>query len=62
MNNNYFKIAVLPGDGIGPEIISESIKILDVIADAFQYEFQFNYGLIGAKLSLKREIRCRKKL
>ncbi len=53
MNNNYFKIAVLPGDGIGPEIISESIKILDVIADAFQYEFQFNYGLIGAEAIFK---------
>jgi 3-isopropylmalate/(R)-2-methylmalate dehydratase small subunit len=42
MSNNYFKIAVLPGDGIGPEIISESIKILDVIAEAFQYKFQFD--------------------
>lgn len=49
MSNNYFKIAVLPGDGIGPEIISESIKILDVIAEAFQYKFHFEYGLIGAE-------------
>lgn len=53
MKNNYFKIAVLPGDGIGPEIISESIKILDVIAEAFQYKFQFDYGLIGAEAILK---------
>lgn len=49
MNNNYFKIAVLPGDGIGPEVIGESIKILDAIAEAFQYKFEFKYGLIGAE-------------
>lgn len=53
MSNNYFKIAVLPGDGIGPEIISESIKILDVIAEAFQCKFQFDYGLIGAEAIFK---------
>lgn len=53
MNNNYFKIAVLPGDGIGPEIISESMKILDVIAEAFQYKFEFDYGLIGAETIFK---------
>ncbi|REC42894.1 3-isopropylmalate dehydrogenase [Chryseobacterium pennipullorum] len=53
MKDNYFKIAVLPGDGIGPEIISESIKILDVIAEAFQYKFHFDYGLIGAEAIFK---------
>ncbi|AZA76503.1 3-isopropylmalate dehydrogenase [Chryseobacterium sp. G0186] len=53
MSNNYFKIAVLPGDGIGPEIISESIKILDVIAEVFQYKFHFDYGLIGAEAIFK---------
>ncbi|WP_223598649.1 3-isopropylmalate dehydrogenase [Chryseobacterium sp. GVT01B] len=53
MSNNYFKIAVLPGDGIGPEIISESIKILDVIAEAFQCKFHFDYGLIGAEAIFK---------
>jgi 3-isopropylmalate dehydrogenase len=26
-----FKIAVLPGDGIGPEVVHESIKILEAI-------------------------------
>ncbi|TZF98509.1 3-isopropylmalate dehydrogenase (plasmid) [Chryseobacterium panacisoli] len=53
MSNNYFKIAVLPGDGIGPEIINESIKILDVIAEAFQCKFHFDYGLIGAEAIFK---------
>ncbi|MFP7654652.1 3-isopropylmalate dehydrogenase [Chryseobacterium proteolyticum] len=49
MSNNYFKIAVLPGDGIGPEVVSESVKILKVIGEVFQYNFQFTYGLMGAE-------------
>uniref|UniRef100_UPI00301AC2EA isocitrate/isopropylmalate family dehydrogenase n=1 Tax=Chryseobacterium sp. VD8 TaxID=3081254 RepID=UPI00301AC2EA len=48
-----FKIAVLPGDGIGPEVVAESIKILDSIAEAFQYQFDFKYGLIGAEAIYK---------
>ncbi|RNA62386.1 3-isopropylmalate dehydrogenase [Chryseobacterium nematophagum] len=49
MNNHHFKIAVLPGDGIGPEVVAESIKILDALSEAFHYTFQFKYGLIGAE-------------
>ena len=30
-----FKIAVLKGDGIGPEIVNEAIKILDKIGEKF---------------------------
>lgn len=41
-------IAVLPGDGIGPEITSEAVKILDSIQKKFGYHFNFEYGLIGA--------------
>lgn len=39
-----FKIAVLPGDGIGPEVMAEAIKVLDCVADkeglSFEYDFQ----------------------
>ncbi|OGG26403.1 3-isopropylmalate dehydrogenase [Candidatus Gottesmanbacteria bacterium RIFCSPLOWO2_01_FULL_39_12b] len=41
-------IAVLPGDGVGPEVIEEAIKILKNIAKVFGHEFMFEYGLIGA--------------
>lgn len=41
-------IAVLPGDGVGPEIIEQAIKILKVIAKKYNHEFIFNFGLIGA--------------
>lgn len=42
-----YKIAVLPGDGIGPEVIEQGIKVLKAISDKFGHKFEFNYGLIG---------------
>lgn len=42
------KIAVLPGDGIGPEIIRESIKVLRTIEKKFAHTFEFEFGSIGA--------------
>ena len=35
-------IAVLPGDGIGPEIISEAIKVLKAISEKRNIDFNFN--------------------
>lgn len=48
-----FKIAVLPGDGIGPEVVNESTKILNAIGEAFNYTFEFTYGLMGAEAIFK---------
>ena len=42
------KIAVLAGDGIGPEIIKEAIKVLDAIASRFGHSFTYNHALTGA--------------
>lgn len=42
-----YKIAVLPGDGIGPEIIAEAVKVLDAVANRFGHRFLYRYGLIG---------------
>lgn len=42
------KIAVLPGDGIGPEITAEAVKCLKAVALKFGHSFDFEYGLIGA--------------
>ena len=44
-----YKIAVLAGDGIGPEVTKESVKILKIIGETFQYKFQFDYGSVGAE-------------
>ena len=42
-----FKIAVLPGDGIGVEIVPEAVKALQAIGERFGHEFQFTEALIG---------------
>ncbi|MGB3464177.1 MAG: 3-isopropylmalate dehydrogenase [Cyclobacteriaceae bacterium] len=41
-------IAVLPGDGIGKEVIAQAVKVLKAIAEVFDHEFIFDYGLVGA--------------
>lgn len=40
-------IAVLPGDGVGPEVAAEGVKVLKKIAARFNHEFTFEEGLIG---------------
>ena len=41
-------IAVIPGDGIGPEVTQQSVKILDAIAQQFGHQFHYDYCLMGA--------------
>jgi 3-isopropylmalate dehydrogenase len=43
-----FKIAVLPGDGIGPEIIEQAVKTMNAIGKKFNHSFNYEYALIGA--------------
>jgi 3-isopropylmalate dehydrogenase len=42
-----FKITLLPGDGIGPEVVSEAVRVLDVIAHKFNHTFEFRERLMG---------------
>ncbi|BAV08519.1 3-isopropylmalate dehydrogenase [Filimonas lacunae] len=42
------QIAVILGDGIGPEVTQQSIKILDAIAKQYNHEFTYEYCLMGA--------------
>lgn len=42
-----YKICVIKGDGIGPEIIDEAIKVLDATSAKFGFEFEFDYQLMG---------------
>ena len=41
------KIAVLPGDGIGPEIMKQGVAVVNAIADKFNHEVEFVYALCG---------------
>ncbi|MBC6612805.1 3-isopropylmalate dehydrogenase [Hymenobacter sp. BT507] len=42
------KIAVLAGDGIGPEVCREAIKVLEAVAERFGHQFTFDQQLMGA--------------
>ncbi|MGO4888610.1 3-isopropylmalate dehydrogenase [Anaerobacillus sp. MEB173] len=41
------KITVLPGDGIGPEVVQAAIKVLETIGEKFNHQFEFTYAKLG---------------
>jgi 3-isopropylmalate dehydrogenase len=41
------KIAVLAGDGIGPEIMTQALRVLDAIATKFDHSFEYEEGVVG---------------
>ncbi|MGC9364621.1 MAG: 3-isopropylmalate dehydrogenase [Fidelibacterota bacterium] len=41
------RIAVLPGDGIGPEVMQEALKILDAVQKKYRVRFEYRHGLVG---------------
>ncbi len=43
-----YKITVLPGDGIGPEVVAQALKLIPVIEQKEKVSFSFEEGLIGA--------------
>lgn len=47
MKMGSYKIAVIPGDYIGPEVVAEGIKVLKKISDQFGHTFQFTEVLAG---------------
>ncbi|MEW6285782.1 MAG: 3-isopropylmalate dehydrogenase [Chloroflexota bacterium] len=42
-----FTITLLPGDGIGPEVIAEAVRVLDVVAGKYNHRFNFIERLMG---------------
>ena len=42
-----FKIALLPGDGIGPEVTSAAVDVLKVVGEKFNVKFEFDEHLVG---------------
>lgn len=44
----HLKIAVLGGDGIGPEVLKQSVKCLQAVAETFGHDFTYTEGLVGA--------------
>ena len=42
-----FKVAVLPGDGIGPEVMAEALKVLDAVQDKYDVTFERTFANVG---------------
>ncbi|WP_291647667.1 3-isopropylmalate dehydrogenase [Clostridium sp.] len=42
-----YKIAVIPGDGIGPEVVEQTVNILNCVGDKFNHVFEYEYLLAG---------------
>lgn len=47
MPSRSFRVAVLPGDGIGVEIVPQGIKAMDAVASKLDIAFEYTEGLIG---------------
>lgn len=43
------RIAVLPGDGIGKEVVKGAVEVLQTIGERFGHQFDFQYGKIGGE-------------
>ena len=47
MMSKTFKLAVLPGDGIGPEVMAEALKVLDAVQDKYGVTFERTFANVG---------------
>ena len=44
-----YKVAVVPGDGTGPEVIAEAIKVLDATQEMYDFDVDLNYFDLGGE-------------
>lgn len=42
-----YKIALVPGDGIGPDVVAEAVKVMDKIGEKYGHSFQYTTVLAG---------------
>jgi 3-isopropylmalate dehydrogenase len=42
-----FNLVLLPGDGIGPEVVAEAVRVLDLIAGKYNHTFRYQERLMG---------------
>ena len=42
-----YKIALLPGDGIGPEVMAEAVKILERIKTIYEFDIELTQADVG---------------
>jgi len=54
--SNTYNIAVIPGDGTGPEVVTEGVKVLNAISKQFAIDFQFKTFDLGGERYLREGI------
>jgi 3-isopropylmalate dehydrogenase len=42
-----YKIALIPGDGIGPEVVGEAVKVIETVGEVFNHHFEFVNVMMG---------------
>ena len=42
-----YNITVIPGDGIGPEVTSSAVRVLEEVGAKFGHKFNFEYSICG---------------
>jgi len=42
-----FNVAVLPGDGVGPEVVAQAVKVLQAVGGKFGHKFHLHAGSVG---------------
>ena len=52
-NKRVYKIAVIPGDGTGPEVVAEGLKVLKVASEEFDFKYQLEHYDLGGKRYLR---------
>ena len=50
---NYYDIAVIPGDGIGVEVVDASIKVLDAVAEKNNFNLKYTFYDWGSEYFFK---------
>jgi isocitrate/isopropylmalate dehydrogenase len=54
MTNNHLNIAVIPGDGIGTEVVPEGLRVLDVAAKRHNIDIRFDeFDFAGCRATEK---------
>ena len=48
-----YKIAVIPGDGTGPEVIAEGLKVLKAVSEKFKFKYQMEHFDLGGERYLR---------
>jgi len=52
-SKRVYKIAVIPGDGTGPEVVAEGLKVLKVASEKFDFKYQLEHYDLGGERYLR---------